>query len=413
MAGPLRRNGHTFAARLRRDIGGGTAMIFALALPAVLTVGLGAVDLASVHADKSRLQDTADAAALGAAKQLNIAEAVGIKARAEETVRGQLKDLDGRMTYTVTTTVSDDRTGVKIAIDGTRSSFFGNMLPPGGWPVHASATAGTMAQMPLCVLSSGKTPQDTLALDDSAKLTAPGCLVHSNGDVAVSGVAWLQAAATQSSGLATGRISPGPQPSAPVISDPFDNMNLKVPAALCNPLDLLFVLGVQVLNPGVHCGNLKAMKNATVKLLPGEHYFLKGSLSLNDNSVLSGDDVVLIFDDQSSFSFKDSSQISLHGRRSGAFAGFVIATTRKNKNTFTISSNSARELLGTIYVPSAALEVKGAGNSVADQSAWTVVVAKSLKLSGSANLVVNANYNGSTVPVPDGVGPTSGVKLTR
>ena len=116
MAGPLPLIGPAFAARLRRDTRGGTAMMFALALPAVLTVGLGAVDLASVHADKSRLQDTADAAALGAAKQLNIAEAVGIKARAEETVRGQLKDLDGRMTYEVTTTVSDDRTGVKLSL---------------------------------------------------------------------------------------------------------------------------------------------------------------------------------------------------------------------------------------------------------------------------------------------------------
>jgi hypothetical protein len=41
---------------------------------------------------------------------------------------------------------------------------------------------------------------------------------------------------------------------------------------------------------------------------------------------------------------------------------------------------------------------------VADQSAWTVVVAKSLQLTGSPNLVINANYSGSSVPVPGGVG---------
>ena len=41
---------------------------------------------------------------------------------------------------------------------------------------------------------------------------------------------------------------------------------------------------------------------------------------------------------------------------------------------------------------------------MADQSAWTVVVAKGLQLQGSPNLVINANYAGSNVPVPAGAG---------
>ena len=36
--------------------------------------------------------------------------------------------------------------------------------------------------------------------------------------------------------------------------------------------------------------------------------------------------------------------------------------------------------------------------------AWTVVVAKALQLTGSPNLVINANYASSTVPVPAGAG---------
>jgi hypothetical protein len=140
---------------------------------------------------------------------------------------------------------------------------------------------------------------------------------------------------------------------------------------------------------------------------------MKGKLQLSDNSVLSGDDVIMIFDKNSDFTFKDSSQIKLRGRRSGPFSGFVIATTRENDHTFKISSTAAREILGTIYIPASTLEVDGTGNTVADQSAWTVVVAKAIKMKGSANLVVNANYNQSTVPVPKGVGPSSGVMLTH
>jgi len=82
--------------------------------------------------------------------------------------------------------------------------------------------------------------------------------------------------------------------------------------------------------------------------------------------------------------------------------------------SFTISSSAARQLLGTIYIPSATLAVSGANNQVADESAWTVIVAKAITLAGSPNLVINANYAGSTVPVPGGVGPRSGrVTLTR
>ena len=54
------------------------------------------------------------------------------------------------------------------------------------------------------------------------------------------------------------------------------------------------------------------------------------------------------------------------------------------------------------------------GNKVADQSAWTVIVAQAIQMSGSPNLVVNANYASSSVPVPGGVGSnyTSGGKVT-
>jgi len=67
---------------------------------------------------------------------------------------------------------------------------------------------------------------------------------------------------------------------------------------------------------------------------------------------------------------------------------------------FTISSDAARQLLGTIYIPSATLAVTGTSNRVADQSAWTVIVAKSIQLTGSPNLVINHNYGRLLRPGP-------------
>ena len=125
--------------------------------------------------------------------------------------------------------------------------------------------------------------------------------------------------------------------------------------------------------------------------------------------------MVLVFDDKSNFNFIGNSQIDLQGLQgSSSYSGFVILTTRKNTGTFSISSDAARQLLGTIYIPSATLAVSGVSNRVADQSAWTVVVAKAVNVGGSADLVINANYAGSTVPVPAGVGPRGGsVMLTK
>ena len=306
---------------------------------------------------------------------------------------------------------------ITVALHGHRASFFGNLLPVGGWNINVQSTAQPLGRMPLCVLttaSGGAGADGAISMQDQSQTSAQGCLVHSNSDLSVPSPANLVAGTAEAAGAATGQISPAlfrPGAADPRPSSPTSTWNILV---TCDPLDLLHDLGVNILLPGVHCGGVTIRKNATAILLPGEHYFMKGALNLQENATLQGSDVVLIFDQQSYFNFQDSSQIKLQGRQSGPFAGFVIATTPSNTNTFQISSDSARLLLGTIYVPNAMLSVSGGSTNVADQSAWTVIIAKGLQLSGSPNLVINSNYGGSSVPVPSGVGPaTQGARLVR
>ena len=68
-----------------------------------------------------------------------------------------------------------------------------------------------------------------------------------------------------------------------------------------------------------------------------------------------------------------------------------------------ISSSFVDRLLGTIYLPNAQLLINAAG-SVAEDSKWSVVVAKDIILDRNARLVINTDYVGSGVPVPIGVG---------
>ena len=145
-----------------------------------------------------------------------------------------------------------------------------------------------------------------------------------------------------------------------------------------------------------------------LKLLPGDHYFCK-RLDLLGNGRLEGDDVLLFFNFSFSLTAKDNSSVSLSGRRSGPWAGFVIVATRNNGNKFIIASSNVDKLLGTIYLPWGTLQVSAAG-SVGESSQWSVIVAKYIALSQNARLVINTDYEGSPVPVPIGVGNQAGGK---
>ncbi len=388
-----------------RDRRGGIAVVMAIALPAMLMLICAAIDLASLNAEHSAMQDAADATALAMAKQLGVATANGITARAADYADAQLGQVASRDNVQVSTAIAADNTSVTVTLTGKRASFFGDLLPPGGWTLSTQATAVMMGELPLCVLSYGAAGGYNLHMTGQSRMTAMSCLVQSNGNITVDSGASLQSGMAQAVGDAQGPITPSPQSGAPAISDPFASLSVAIPLNSCKPYNYTYLsTGVNVLAPGVHCGNFVVQNGAVLQLAPGEHYFVQGQLQLQGAASLLGDDVVLIFDKNSHFDFTQQATVVLSGRTSGPYAGFVIATTRKNTGTFNISSSSAEKMEGTIYIPAATLQVQGVANRVAEQSAWTVVVAQSIQLNGSANLVINSNYATSSVPVPGGVG---------
>jgi hypothetical protein len=102
-----------------------------------------------------------------------------------------------------------------------------------------------------------------------------------------------------------------------------------------------------------------------------------------------------------------SATVNLIGRKSGPYAGMVMATIGGNSPNIVIPGKIVEQLLGVIYVRNGFLEVSGEGVAAAD-SAWTVIVAKQINTKSSARIRINADYNGSDVPVPNGVGPSGG-----
>ncbi len=381
-----------------------------MAIPLSMIVVM-TLEMVSLSNERSRMQAAVDAAALAGARELAVAGGAARDASgfAEAFALNQVTDLAPRvsMNFTASQTVN----GFQVSGVGLRASFFGNLVPPGGFRIEVSAIAESLNQQPLCILALPETevPIGLSAISNSS-IQADNCLVHSNRDMLTSDTAAIRAGTIQAFGTATGTgYAPAANNGALTVNDPFHGRNIRR-SGVCNTLNPvpLVVTGnsSQMLAAAVHTRNIIVSGNATLILQPGEHYFCR-ELRVRGNATLRGDNLVLIFDEAGTFSAADNSAISLTGRTSGDWAGFVIVATRDNLDDMEISSSSVDKLLGTIYVPEATVVIDAAG-SVAEESKWSVVVAKEIKLDKNARLVINTDYAGSGVPVPAGVGNNAG-----
>lgn len=374
------------------------ALLFALALPALALVTVASVQIAYVVNVRSAAQDVADSAALVGAQQMSVSPA-GATLRARSWATAQLAARASQSTFRVAASFVGEH-DMKVAIDSYTPSFFGDLLPKGGFRSHAEATAEQQAQTPLCVLVHGA-PGDLLRLGDSAQINGR-CLMHSDGDVQAQNTSSVAATRVEATGAATGAITPTAFTGAPRIEDPFTSVPISYPP--CTGASPVFIDHNQnvVLPAGMHDGDVTVFVNSIVTLAPGEHYFC-GKFTISVNSNVFGDDVVLIFDKQASYVPQTNAILGLSGRRSGPLAGFVWIVAPDNTDSFTMSTNSIQRITGVIYSPKADLKITG-DRPAAQASDWTVVATRKLEVSGNADLQINTNYQGSPVPAPPGVG---------
>lgn len=339
---------------------GGVALLTALALPPILLVSMGAIQLQSVFSDKNKSQNIADAAALWGAQQLTVTP-VGVAERAKAFAEG-------------------------------------------------------VSQTPLCVLTFGVNATDhKMQIHGGSRMTAPACLIHANERIEVDGTAQVSANTVETGASASGPITPTASTGAPDVDDPFATLNVPNPGLLCPIVGLLtpfvvFDSQTRTLPAGCH-GKVEVKNGGTLILEAGEHIFTQ-DFELKNMARVSGEDVVLVFASGADARWKDGASITLGGRQSGALAGFVIVTARSRTNEFKLETNAIDELTGTIYVPNAELTLEG-DSTAGQESDWTVMAAQKLHLHGNPVVQINANYSGSDVPVPVGVGNKSKATFTH
>jgi Flp pilus assembly protein TadG len=389
--------------------GGNVSLIAALAAVPVVLAITGVIEITDLSNARGRLQEAVDAGALAGAGQLAIATVDNRQVtQTAITVAGQSISESGTGGQTTTPTfsaaVDNPASSVTVTGQSAHKPLLG-FMSFGDAALTVTATAENVQRVPLCILQTDK--NGGINIQGSARIRATGCAVHANADIKVANGALIQAEAAQAVGTVSGPVEPAGHSGALPIDDPFAAMSL-TSKTLCNLqgsnlLPIQLGNGTMSLPPGLHCLPITVLGTGTLFLQPGDHYFL-APLIMTDNSMLRGDDVALIFGIGNVFNFSKNATVRLTARKSGPNAGFLIATSRDNLGTFSIASGNVSQLLGTIYIPSANLVVDTSGN-VAQDSAWSVIVARTLTLRQNPVLTINNNYTGSGVPVPAGVGP--------
>ena len=362
------------------------------------------------------MQSVADASALAVAKELHLyrkRDLGELKAVGQTRIESLLAEAGiADKPHTSDVVIDADKNLISVSISMVAEA----LLPVDVWgenPISVSSQAHAYGQSRLCVLGLDPAQSNTIKADGSAALNAPQCAVQSNsrdpsGLNIGSGSSLVSTVICTSGGTTGGgSFTPSPETDCPPLDDP---LAAREPPAVggCDYLDRVINSGKVSISPGVYCGGLKIGGNAEVTAEPGVYVMLLGAFKVSDSATFRGDYVSFYFqDDAATLEFKPNTTIDLSAPKDGPMAGILFYENRSATvgRTFLIRSKNAHRLLGTIYLPRGKLIVD-VKSKVADLSAYTVIVAKQLEVMG-ADLVINSDYGGTDVPVPDGVGPNS------
>jgi Putative Flp pilus-assembly TadE/G-like len=451
------------AARLLRlfaqDRRGTVLVAFAIAMPVLMASMSAGVEYSRLLYRRAQLQSAADAGVLAGANMLKLANAddASVASVTRQTIQAQARTPADRSS-SIRAEVGDKRSAVSTVIEETVPSFMGKLLSLPSTTLIVSAKAQLVGSVRLCLLALDTSAKGAFDMEKKSQVTADGCSLYSNS-TSPSGILGKDSATARAMSICSAGgfdgskalFTPAPITDCTPIGDPLKNRPLPSPDMSCvilgswvNPLGKTpsgpsnVVTGTVSLDPGTYCGGLRITESAIVTLRPGTYVMKDGPLIVDKKATMSGDGVGFFFTgDKGGMLFDKDTTISLSAPTSGLMAGLLMAEQRTvldpvpvpidtfitpppppppgpaaPMRQYRIISDNARTMLGTIYLPAGRLIIDSS-RPVADQSAYTVIVARQINLYEGPNLTLNANYGATSVPVPDGVGPKSGTAALR
>lgn len=399
-------------------------ILMAGGISVAMFIAANTIDYISLTNQKHALQSLADRAAIASAQELVVSQANDARVTAVAQAFVNASYSGAQQT---SATVIDSRKAVRVTVTAEPKSFFHGPMASNVSELQAEAVAEVSGGGNICMIGLDPDAVATLKMSDSARLSAAKCAVYSNSTSPKS--MWLANTARVAADMVcvaggyqgpdTGFTQTGPTLDCPPVSDPLRDRPKPDLASRtkCDYTNFTVRPNKDVLlRPGVYCGGILVM-GGRARLEPGVYVLRNGPLNVAAGR-LEGTDVGFFLQGNAAIiNFGRISSISLTAPRDGDMAGLLFFEDR-TASAFTanhrITSQDARNLVGTIYLPKSALLID-ADNPVADRSDYTVIIARSFELRSGPELVLNTDYANSNIPLPDGVGNRTGrvVHLTQ
>lgn len=373
--------------RLATDPRAGVLVLVAVLAPLMLMAGAFAIDAAYRRVTALDLQHRADAAAMAGAAEFAInrdAQSATAMAAALAAVNGvpgggalrwdqatrttSNKTVAATLTYGASNAAALEAVSVTVRRTppaGLSGGFSGSRAAA---PVTVSALAELTPAPPapaaatqpcLVTLGSDMTDGKSLAFSFSGKLLAPGCAVWSNGSLSMINTSTLEAADIHVAGTITRANNPkvtgAEHPGAAKYPDPYaTRADIAAKLAGLKPGTgpaVAYGDGTYTLAPGAYA-SWTFTEKALVTLRPGT-YWVNGDILVKNNAELSGTGVTIVASGSVIFQNSSKSKLSASG---GSAAGVLLLIT--SGSLVKVMNDSAHEMTGVIYAPSAVLETQ-------------------------------------------------------
>jgi Flp pilus assembly protein TadG len=362
--------------KILHDESGQTLIFVALSMTFLLGVVGMATDVGTLLHDRRNLQIAADSAAIAGAVEENInPAAANVQAAGQRaaTQNGITNGSNGAVVTINTPPASGPHAGaagyVEAIVTQTEPVFFMKLFSFTSMNVGARAVAFNGAKNQGCMLALNPTASDTIHLQGSFDVSAPGCAVIDDSNasdalVFTGGGGTLTAGSVGVVGGATGATgdsTPAPVTGIAPESDPL--ANLPAPtynAASCTAPPTGTTWGPATAGGTVCYSGDISVKNA-VTMSAGTYVF-PGTLDFSGNGSLTGTGVTLYFPGPNGTlggPGNGNTTLNLTAPTSGTYNGILIYQDPSDTNTGEFNGTPITNLTGIIYMPNAELEISG------------------------------------------------------
>lgn len=426
----------------RRSQRGIVTILYALMILGIVGFAGVSVDVGYMEYKKRCLQAAADAAAMGALRELELGQT--------DLVAAGLNDasLNGFTNGTNNTTVSINNppssgsltsnfSAVEAVVTTRAPSFFSMVFGNNGTVLMARAVARTSTSAGSvggCIFAMDPTASGAFTINGTVVLTtACGAIVNSNsasaftmvGNSSVNLVSGAQVGVVGPGGAGQGWSMSGQaqlinsttnQPQPPVNIRSFADPLANVPVPTAAGMTVQGSDGITIspsatttLNPGIFCGGINV--KGTANFNPGTYVLAGGGLRINAQAVVNGQNV-LFYNTTGSFSpscgsrdagpffFNGGASINLSAQGSQSPVGVLFFDDRTVTGlSHIINGNSNSTFDGAMYHLKASLKFAGTNQT----PGFLYIVANTIELTGTSNLG-NDHSNLTSVSV---MAPTS------